>query len=270
MLPSVRARTVRFHNWERAVVDAWGRSRGPVGALCLASALAFGVGACGNAPSHPDRSAAPAPSTVSTGNPSALRVRIPAPTVEPATFTGPAVATFGQSDVDAAYQQAASFAGQYSYEEKLLPESGWTAGDFQGPTSQMTASAAEGYRQTVQKAIAGDANAQTSLEGVSYFGISGPDTTFASSGPLVVNRSLSGATASVDRSTGTPRLQMTVQEHGDLRVTYKGAKSLVPMDKTVTYYLVKNDSGQDGLKWLIDGIHASWHVKTPVADTGTY
>ena len=54
-----------------------------------------------------------------------------------------------------------------------------------------------------------------------------------------------------------------------MRIAYNGQPSLVPMQKTISFWLVPAPSGTRH-QWQIDSINNQWSVGDPVPDTGSY
>jgi hypothetical protein len=233
----------------------------------LAFGLALTLSACGGGT---EQAVSDAGETASAPATSVVDDRIQAPAVAPGNFSGEAVEVFGQDRVNAGYEETVDYATAITFDEDLLPvREGRTAADFEAATGRMTPSAAEGLRETIRRAVAGDEEAQSSLEGVVFYDLGGDGVTYHASGPIVVNRGITNPSVAVDRSTGSERLQVTFDESGDLRVLVTGSPSTVTMYKTTTYWLTPAPEGS-GHTWLIDGIQSSWGSKGAVADTGTY
>lgn len=258
------------HAWKNIVAEAWARSRRKVVTVFLAGALSFGVGACGSPAAD---SAPPAPSSASVSAPvnPAGDERIQSAVIAEGNFSGEAVNLFGQDKVDAAYDEMTTYAQTITFDEDLLVKvEGRSAAEFDAPAAYMTPKAAADYRATVERALTGsDSTAESALEGVSFYNVSGDGVAFASSGPLIVNHQINSASVAVDRSTGVERLQLTFSQHGDLRISQNNQASLVPLDKTTSFWLTPAPAGS-GRAWLIDGIQNSWKASAPVADTGSY
>jgi hypothetical protein len=89
------------------------------------------------------------------------------------------------------------------------------------------------------------------------------------SGPLVVNHGISAPSAPVDRTAGAECLGIRFSQHGDLCITSSGQGWLVPLDKTVTFWLEPAAAGS-GRTWSIDAFQTFWNSSDLVADTGTY
>jgi hypothetical protein len=245
-----------WHAWCHTVAEAWVRVRRKVAAVVLAGSLATGLGACGTTDDSardatPDRPAATAPAS-----PSAPSTLTDPAMVEPGAFTGEPVEVFGRDRVNAGYAAAAHFA-EDGFNPALLAGAP-RAGEFEPLTGRMTPSAADDYRGTVQRALAGDTEAGSTLMTAATYDVRGEGFTLATHGPLVTNHSISGPRVAVDRTTGADRLQVTLHHHGDLRGTLNGAPIHVPMDKDVTYWLVPTNEG-----WLVDGWQGTWTISEP-------
>ena len=245
-------------------------SRTGIHVLITLFAVALGATAgCGGPMTADVAPDASSPAATASTQP-AERERIGQAQVQEGHFDGEAVEVFGQERVNAGYAEMVAFAQASTFVEALMPKrDGRTAEDFNAPAQWMTPKMAEDYRAIVDRALAGDEQAISTLQGVSYFGMGGPDAEFVSDGPLVVNHQINNPTAVLDRSAGYDRLQVSFEQRGDLRITSDGSGWLVPLDKTASYWLVPAPGGS-GRTWLIDGFNTRWNAGTPTADTGAY
>jgi hypothetical protein len=264
-----------FHAWKAIVAESWARSRRRIIAVFLGTSIVFGVGACGNAAAEhvpPAPTAAVATATATAPDTAPVTVdRTPVASYAPFAASGEAVDVFGQDAADIGYQEAAQFVGSTTFDDTLLTGSTdtLTADAFDDHLDRMTPSMADAYKTIVTKALTDDEKAVSTLEGYSYFGFGGDGVNFQATGPLVINHSLSNPRVTVDRSTGTPRLAVTVDQHGDVRMVQNGAPVLVPTDKAIALYLVPNPAGSQHA-WQIDGVSTNWQVNEPTPDTGSY
>ena len=138
--------------------------------------------------------------------------RIQDAVVEAGVFTGEAVAVWGQEKVDLGYTEMAQLSADITFDGDLLssrPEDTWTPEEFDTVAQRMTPQAAEGYRRMVLSALQDDEQADSTLQGITFHNVQGEGVALATDGPLVVNHRISQPTASVDRSTGSERLEIT-------------------------------------------------------------
>lgn len=232
--------------------------------VALAAPLMLLLAACGGT-SH---AASPAPSSKAAPA-SAPAPRIAAATIAPASIDPAAVEEFGRAKAQAGYGEMVALAGRVSFQASLLHTradgSSWEAEEFDTVPPLETPSAAAGFRDMVQKALDGDPQSASILEGISYFNLGGPGVTYYDNGPEIVNHTISNGQVLVDRSTGVPRLQVSFQENADFRIKVNGRPAVMHMDKTMTFHLVPGGAAHD---WLIENIDDKWTGKRDTSAAG--
>jgi hypothetical protein len=257
-----------FYAWKNVIAEAWARSRRKVAFSFATGLMVFGVAACGDAPK--DHNPAPKPSVVASAPASGVPSASPSPSVSiaPAEFSGEAVTAFGQDKVQAGYKEMAAFTSQQSFERKLLQSKpAYTADDFAAIRAQMTDRMRSDWDPTVAQAIAGDKQAKNTVRAVAYYDLTGGGYELATSGPPVVNESITSPTVSVDtNANGVKRLVVSFTHHGELRYTNNGTPVRIAFDKTATYRLVPAPAGSAHV-WLIDGVQANYKSGKDIPDT---
>ena len=217
--------------------------------LAMVGVLVSGcAGGGGDAvPSSASSAAAAAPGAAAT----ATEVRVEAPTIAKETFAGPAVSKYGQSQVQAAYQDIAQFSAAETLNPARIGKAvdQVTEADLASPAAYMTAGAAKSWE--VDVAGRGDLASEASgnLYGIAYYGLNNVQyklrTDVSQPGVTVTN-------SEVSLDSDGVRLKMALDVNGSIRyVSRDGQYAQMKVDKTVTYWLVKG-SGKDK-PWLIDG-----------------
>lgn len=236
--------------------------------LVVLTALAL-VG-CGSA-AEPSRPPVAATATATATADPAIDDRIRDAEVVRGAFAGDAVERFGQDEVDAGYAEMAEFMSEQTFNEDLIGArvDSLSAEDFEGLTDRMTPTMTEGYRQAVTRALDGDEETAGTVQAITYYGFTSDTVEFASDGPLVVNHRITNPKVGVDTSTGPTRLAVSFQHSGDIRVTSEGAAQVVPVEKSVTFWLVPTPDGSDH-RWQIDGFSGNWEMGDLKPDTGQY
>lgn len=172
----------------------------------------------------------------------------------PATFSGEAVDRFGADNVQAAYTQVGDYLNQTSFNETLLSSNPKpTAADFEFATAYMTPSMAADYRSMVQQALSGDETASSDLHALSFYDVES-DGVALQPGPVLTNHNISNPQTSVNANGS---LRMVVTETGMWHLVQNGQRVRVPVTKTSTFALAKNDTGS-GPAWLVDGVSSEW------------
>ncbi|MGY1820497.1 hypothetical protein [Geodermatophilus sp. SYSU D00079] len=95
------------------------------------------------------------------------------------------------------------------------------------------------------------------------YGVEGQGYRMATSGQVVTDQQVSNATVTVDRSTGTERLRVSLEHSGTLHGTQNGAPATARSSQTVTYLLSPSDSSPNG--WAVDGWTGTYRVLDLVA-----
>jgi hypothetical protein len=198
----------------------------------------------------------------------AVEDRIQDASIAPGDFSGEALAVFGREQVHAGYEEMSQFANEVTFDADLLPAENPAAADFEAVAARMTPRAAADLQNQVARARDGDAEAVEALEGISFWGLAGEGVSYHTDGPIVINHTISNPRVEVDHSTGAPRLGVTFDQAAQARILSDGEPTIVPMSKTITYWLVPSSSGER--TWDIDGTRSSWRTEQWVPDTGTY
>jgi hypothetical protein len=240
-----------FTAWRRFTAEAWARTRRGIVGVLLASTVMTGVGACGTTeqPASPAASGASATEGQDQGN--------TVPAISPLTGGDEARAAFG-AGVDAGYQTATKVAIETSVQADLLVNENPTPEDFDRLTPYLTPSAAKNFRATVERALAGDTDAQSAVQATSFYNLAAPGWSFPD-GQRVVNQQITSPQVGLDRGTGTDRLLMSFHQHADVRMTDHARAVLVPLDKDVRMWMTPAPAGSP-TPWLIDGLSATYKV----------
>lgn len=249
-----------FHAWKNVVAESWTRVRKKAAVFALIGAISAGVVGCSN--SNPDYTdSAPVKDgpvvTAPVGHENAGPSQ--AVQVQPTSFTGPAVAKYGQDNVQAAYRTAADVAGEDSFNSSVVRPGQYQVSDFDFAKGNMTVSQQAEWDKTVKSALAGDVTAQQNVNAYAYYNVKGDGFTFRTDGAPVTNRSVSAPRTSV---AANGSLVMTVTSKGDFRMVQEGKNVLLTQTKEATYFMVKDASGA----WKVDGYTATFQTANPVAD----
>jgi hypothetical protein len=256
-----------------------------LGAMAAVAAVALTLTACGgkDVPSadHPTTNvkASQAPAGASGGSASPA-IPSNAPTVDPghycdgqAPFTGEAADHWGADNVKQAY----CFMVAYT-----LDESSWVTNLMQKPADgsarkpvefsfvkqYMTSRMQTSWDDLVNKDLAGDEDSFNLVQAMTFYNLTGDGIAFPDRPDLVVNKSFSPAETWVDNlgPDGSDRLAMKFTVSGSVRLLQNNKPVLLPMEKTVTYFLVP--TGQTDLPWVMDGFQGTYKTSALQPDNG--
>lgn len=176
-----------------------------------------------------------------------------------APATGPAATQFGAKNVLAAYCEMVGFTIDNSFTS--LMERAPQAQDFDFLKPWFTPGGWASVQKVVPGAVAGSNPQQGDLFAITAFNMSagsvpGLRVRANQTAPLETGPSVTAAKTAVDTTQGVPRLAMTLTMTVQVGMsTTSGANYLVPLSKTVTYWLVPN--GSPSRPWLIDAANGS-------------
>jgi hypothetical protein len=216
-------------------------------------------------PTGPTASIAPT-ATAAIGQVPATSLDMPASAfAKHKPFTGPAVAKFGQANVEAAFHDTVNFAYEMGWNPVLLrrDHTRLTIADLASVRSVMTPSCRAAFDATIAKVIVGDKAAIAKLEQTMSFGVSATGGLKpVTSGKAVTNRRFSDAKIAIDRKLGHDRLAMAFTADANIEMqNAAGAHYTLPTSRKAQFWLVPN-AGADRAAHplLIDG----WAVKLAV------
>lgn len=234
-------------------------------------ALLLGSAACGSDGNGPsERSLA----AQRSDEPDASAAPPVAPEVDPTDycasqgsepFTGQAADHWGADNVMQAYCDMVNFTlVESSWVESLMrkPADGRVreAIEFSFVKQWMTPGMQAAWDADVQQALAGDEEALSKVQAMTFHNLTGEGIELPDRPDLVTNQSFSPAETWTDNlgPDGADRLAIKFTVSADVRLVQGGKSVVLPMEKTVTYFLVPAD--QDEPPWLIDGFSGTFRT----------
>jgi hypothetical protein len=241
------------------------RSRPSATAVVLASVLL----ASGCTQAEPPRTA-PAPEEPFPGVVEAVSQnlgRVEPPVVERIQAKeGEPTEVFGRRDVVEGYAEAVQFAAATTFAlQTLVPSPHRFPSYFKRHTSRMTAAMARENGATVDDCFAGDVEACEWMYAMRFYWHEDDEYPLQESGPLVVDHEIVSPVLSVDRTAGSPQLQVEFEHRADVRVHRDGVDMTIRLVKHATYWLVPAPDGLDHT-WQIDDVDATWTAGDPVPE----
>lgn len=245
-----------FHAWKNLVAESWSRVRRKAAAAFVVSALAFGVGACGNAPATavhdaPD-TAAPVSSTQAHTGPAETQQTGSAYAIEKPVIDNSA-RVYPDAQIQQAYDTVNELTTQFTFNADLMrSEAGHhrTAADFAPMERFMTPKVAHEFDQTTQRALKKCAPSAdfNSLQLMAFHDVSAPGISTRATGPVARDMRISNASISLDAASKALKVKETVS--GEVLLVKDGQNVKQSVTKTITFWMVP---AQGGHGWKIDG-----------------
>ncbi|MGY2082026.1 hypothetical protein [Modestobacter sp. SYSU DS0657] len=263
-----------------------------IGVAALAVGMLVGLAACGGG----DPQAASVTSATESASPTAAstaQAAASSPSASPANATidapsipiggaansaadycrgqapahGPVADQFGADMVMVAYCELVTFTlDESSFINSLLvPKDGEAAlnvTDFALVKPYMTPRMQTAWDQSVAAALGGDEERQSSVNALTFYAINGEGWEFSDTPTLVGAKRWGPAHLDSDNNgpDGEARLNLRFQVSAEIRATLDGAPKTVPVNKTMSYWLVP--TGQSDIPWAIDAYQGSFKFYT--------
>lgn len=188
---------------------------------------------------------------------------VPEVYVEEATIAPEAEQTFGAEAVANAYREVTDFAVEVAFQEELLDPQrvDYTVAELtESVLPSLSDAADEGWSALVDRALAGDPEAQDGLRVLQFYRWDQPTWTVPPDGALrsqrITDAEISLAEPEPD---GPPRLQVTFDHAARMTYVEDGGEFDVVVEKPMTYVLVLSP-WESGPSWLIDAYDGSFRV----------
>jgi hypothetical protein len=187
-------------------------------------------------------------------------------------FTGPAVTTYGQAAVRAAYKEMVAFTFDTGWNTDLIGRSAssLSRADFADARSYMTPACAKAFDATFAKVVQGDSAAIKEMQGSTFFGIVGKNgSTPLPGNQAVTDRAFNQGRVTLTKSKGRDRLLMTFTAKANLQLRDSAdGRVIVATSRIVQYWLVENHGAHASTRpFLIDSWKHRVTTSLPIRST---